>query len=194
MKVSLIFSILLPAVMVAADMKSDPVPVHKANYELATRWTAAKVGKLVFDMAVTPHWLSTGDRFWYSYETSHGREFYLVDPAKKTKVAVFDNIKMAAMLTEITRTPYDSRHLPIRSIKFINNDSTVEFELQVDRDADINGKQTVIGVEEQTDQVTTQANDDDGPQQRGRGGAAANGPANPGCARCISSMTWPARN
>ncbi len=98
---------------------------------------------------------------------------------RRLRSPVFDNIKMAAMLTEITRTPYDSRHLPIRSIKFINNDSTVEFELQVDRDADINGKQTVIGVEEQTDQVTTQANDDDGPQQRGRGGAAANGPANP---------------
>ena len=178
MKVSLICSVLVPAMMMAADIKSDPVPIHKANYELATHWTAAKVGKLVFDESVTPHWLSTGDRFWYSYETSHGREFYLVDPVKKSKVPVFDNVKMAAMLTEITRTPYDSRHLPIRDIKFINNDATVEFELQVDRDADINGKQTVIGVEEQTDQVTTQANDD-GPQQRGRNVIDPSAAANP---------------
>ncbi|HLW76961.1 MAG TPA: hypothetical protein VKS01_08240, partial [Bryobacteraceae bacterium] len=49
--------------------KSEPVPLHKANYELAMQWTAAKVGRIVFDTAVTPHWLETGDKFWYSYET-----------------------------------------------------------------------------------------------------------------------------
>ena len=48
----------------------------KANYDLAARWTPAKVGKLVFDTAVQPHWLSTGERFWYSYETSQGRKWY----------------------------------------------------------------------------------------------------------------------
>src|SRR5215468_10477618 len=66
-----------------------------ANYELASRWTSQKVGKLVFDTAVTPHWLDSGDRFWYSFETSKGRRFYLVDPAKKTKTYVFDPVKLA---------------------------------------------------------------------------------------------------
>ena len=159
----------------AADAKTEPVKVQKANYELATHWTAAKVGKLVFDMAVTPHWLETGDRFWYSYETSHGRHFYLVDAVKKTKAPLFDNAKMAAMLTEITRTPYDAQHLPIRTVKFTHNDTRFEFELQVERDADINGKQVVIGGEQQTDQVTTAQPED--PQQGGRGNAAA--PPNP---------------
>jgi dipeptidyl-peptidase 4 len=81
------------------------------------------VGKLVFDTSVTPHWLATGDRFWYSYETSSGRSFYIVDPVKKTKAPLFDNAKMAAMLTEITRTPHDAHHLPIRTVKFTKNDS-----------------------------------------------------------------------
>src|SRR4051812_30095487 len=62
--------------------------VSKANYELASRWTSAKVGKMLFDTAVTPHWLETGDRFWYSYETNRGRRFYMVDPFKKTKTPV----------------------------------------------------------------------------------------------------------
>ena len=31
--------------------KTEPVPLQKANYELATHWTAAKVDKLVFDCA-----------------------------------------------------------------------------------------------------------------------------------------------
>ncbi len=159
----------------AANVKTEPVKVQKANYELATHWTAPKVGKLVFDMAVTPHWLESGDRFWYSYETSHGRHFYLVDPAKKAKAPLFDNAKMAAMLTEITRTPYDAQHLPIRTVKFTHNDTKFEFELQVERDADINGKQVVIGGEQQTDQITTAQPED--PQQGGRGNAAT--PPNP---------------
>ncbi len=146
----LVFTALASLSLHAADTKTEPVPVHKANYELAQHWTAPKVGKLVFDTSVTPHWLDNGDRFWYSYETSSGRSFYLVDPVKKTKAPLFDNAKIAAMLTEITRTPYDAHHLPIRTIKFAKNDSIVEFELRVDKDADMNGKQTATETEEQT--------------------------------------------
>ena len=45
---------------------------RKANYDLASRWTSAKVGKLVFDTAVTPRWLETGDRFWYTLRDEPG--------------------------------------------------------------------------------------------------------------------------
>ncbi|MBE0711689.1 MAG: hypothetical protein IH583_04845, partial [Candidatus Aminicenantes bacterium] len=70
-----------PALAAGAEMKK----ADKANYDLASRWVPAKVGKLVFDTSVSPHWLETGDRFWYTYETSQGRKWYLVDPAAKTK-------------------------------------------------------------------------------------------------------------
>ena len=71
---------------------ADAVPAKpvKANYELAARWTPAKAGKIIFDTAVAPHWMDSGDRFWYSFENSSGRKFYIVDPAKKTKSMVFD--------------------------------------------------------------------------------------------------------
>ena len=46
---------LLPALLCAADTKTEPVKVQKANYELAQRWTTAKITKLVFDTQVTPH-------------------------------------------------------------------------------------------------------------------------------------------
>src|SRR5579883_485924 len=97
------------AVLPAAE-KTEPVPVHKANYQLAMRWTPPQLAKLVFDTSVTPQWLQDGHRFWYSYETPKGRHFYLVDPVKKTKTPVFDNARMAEMLTEITRNPYDAAH------------------------------------------------------------------------------------
>ncbi len=149
---------------------AEVAKTQKANFDLAARWSPAKVGKLVFDVAVTPHWLQTGDRFWYTYETAKGRSFYLVDPAKKSKVPVFDNAAIAAMLTSITRNPYEAAHLPMRSIQFIKNDTAVEFEVQVAKDADINGKQTVVVVQEDSADL---------PRRGGAGGQQGGGPPAP---------------
>ncbi|HUK18152.1 MAG TPA: hypothetical protein VLW65_17120 [Bryobacteraceae bacterium] len=63
------FALLLPflftaSAALAADAPSTPAAARpKANYELAAQWSPVKVGKLVFDLAVTPHWLQEGDRF-----------------------------------------------------------------------------------------------------------------------------------
>lgn len=152
-----------PVASLAQDAKAPVDPrVHKANYELASRWTTAKVGKLVFDTSVTPHWLETGDRFWYSYETSQGKKWWMVDPAKKTKTPLFDNAKMAAMLTGLTRIPYDAQHLPINTIKFIKNDTVFQFDANVPRDAEIPGLKkeepppTGRGAQGRSDQDQTQ--------------------------------------
>jgi hypothetical protein len=93
------------------------------NYDLASRWTSAKVGRYVFSTAVTPRWLEFSDRFWYSYETPAGQKWWVVDPIKKTKTPLWDNAKMASQLTRILRTPYDAQHLPIGTIRFIENDT-----------------------------------------------------------------------
>lgn len=138
---SLIATSLSPAALAQdkAQKAEQDNRVQKANYELAARWTPQKVGKMLFDTAVTPHWLETGDRFWYSYETNQGKRFYLVDPAKKTKNPVFDNARMAAMLTNLTRIPYDAQHLPITTIRFINKDAAIHLDVTVPRDAEIPG-------------------------------------------------------
>src|SRR5712692_61988 len=80
MKTHLAIAALL-ALPAFAGETATPAPARpvKANYELASRWTATKVGKLIFDTSVTPHWLDSGDRFWYTFENNHGRKFYLVD-------------------------------------------------------------------------------------------------------------------
>jgi dipeptidyl-peptidase 4 len=154
----------------------------KANYELAAEWTPTKIGKLVFDLAVTPHWLESGDRFWYTFESSKGRKFYVVDPVKKTRTYVFDPVKLAASLTTATGLPYDSQHLPINVIRFVKNDSTIQFEINVPKDALIPGEkpksaatatETSNGQQQQPDQGEEQNEDLDVPQQQqgGRGGA-----------------------
>ena len=152
---------------------THPQPARpKANYELAAQWTPAKAGKLVFDTSVTPHWLE-GDRFWYSFENSKGRRFYVVDPAKKTKTFVFDPVKLASQLTVATGLPYDSQHLPITTIRFLKNDTTIEFELAVPRDAVIPGEKktgTQTNTETTAGGGNGQGQEPDPQQQGGRGG------------------------
>src|ERR1035438_10314742 len=148
----------------ASNLPSKPT---KANYALAARWTSSKVAKLVFDMAVTPHWLADGNRFWYTFESSAGRKFWVVDPARKTRSFVFDAVKLAASLTMATGLPYDSQHLPINTIRYVKNDGSIEFEINVPRDAVIPGeKKTAASTA--TDAAQDPAADDDADGGDGR--------------------------
>jgi len=155
---------------------------NKANYELASRWTPAKVGKLVFDLQVTPHWMDSGDRFWYSFENNTGRKFYIVDPAKKTKSPAFDPAALAAALTTATGIPYDGQHLPITVIRFVKNEGAIQFEVNVPKDAVIPGEkkppaaatQTDLGQQQQDDAADAQSGI---PQQQGGRGQSLFGPA-----------------
>jgi len=177
--------LLAAIVLIAADDAATARPpasgsgkVVKANYELASRWTAAKTGKIIFDVAVTPHWLESGDRFWYSYETSQGRRFILVDPVKKTKVPVFDPVKLAMLLTTMTGLPYDSQHLPMRTLKFVKGDSAFQFDVPVPLSAVIPGekKPSADTAGAVTSAAAASPLEGDDPQQR-RGAGAAAGPA-----------------
>jgi len=79
--------IVLASIALAADERPLPTP----NYDLAARWMAGKVGKLVFDTSVSPRWAETSDRFWYAFETAQGRKFMLVDPLTRKKAPLWDN-------------------------------------------------------------------------------------------------------
>jgi dipeptidyl aminopeptidase/acylaminoacyl peptidase len=89
---------------------------------------------MVFSTSVDPRWLKHSDRFWYTYETTEGKFFHLVDPVKRTKAPLFDNVKMAAELTRLTQDPYDHQHLPIRTIKFVKDDKAIQFDVESSQD------------------------------------------------------------
>ena len=137
-------ALLASAALLAAQDKPAPVQptdnhIHKANYDLAARWTPAKVSKMVFDTGVIPRWFETSDRFWYSHQTSQGLKLVLADPATKKKTPLFDHAKLAAQLTTLTRIPYDAQHLPIQNARLVRRDAALYFEVQVPADADIPG-------------------------------------------------------
>lgn len=122
--------ILLFSLLFSISTQAQNTPHHTANYDLAARFSPNKVKKMVFSTSVSPHWLKNSDRFWYMYETSEGKFYYLIDPARKTKNALFDNVKMAADMSRLTGDPFDGKHLNINNLKFIKDETALQFEVK----------------------------------------------------------------
>lgn len=128
---------LLPAQM--PRQLESPMPLGwvggpgSANFELASRWAPYKAADLLKSTSVNPRWIEGGETFWYEYETGEGTFHWLVDPVAGTKRAIFDRDRIAAELTRITGDPYEARHLPIRSIRFIDP-NTLHFEVESSQD------------------------------------------------------------
>jgi dipeptidyl-peptidase 4 len=107
----------------------------EVNYELAARFLPDQIGRLVFDVAVTPHWFNESDRFWYNYQTTDGTNYYVVDPVKKSKSKLWDNAKLAATLSSLTNFPYDAQHLPIKRLRLMEKDTKMRFEVEIRKNA-----------------------------------------------------------
>src|SRR5579863_4097688 len=64
-----------------------------------------------------PNWIA-GDRFWYRVLTAQGSEFILVNPAKGTRTAAFDQVKLAASLSAATGQTVNADHLPFGMFRY----------------------------------------------------------------------------
>ena len=131
-----------------------PLAAQTANYRLGARWAPYKMSKLVYSTRVDPNWIEGAERFWYEWETAAGKSFYLVDPAAGTKRAIFDNARIAAELTRITKDPWDAQHLPIRKIKFLDA-NTLQFEVESSQDEAVTDVEAERGDQQRGD--TTRA-------------------------------------
>ena len=117
----------------AGQGPSTPKKVKKANYALAERFSAKKVGQMVFSTRVQPRWFKEGDRFWYEWQSPKGTKYYIVDPVKGTKTEVFDMERLAMELTEIVKDPFDAQHIPITALK-LKDDKYFTFDIRSTQD------------------------------------------------------------
>lgn len=99
------------------------------EYLQAEKFTKDKLGHLLFSTQVDPHWFPQGDRFWFSYKTSEGTFWYVVDPASRSKQLLFDRDELAAQLTEIVHDPFEAHQLPIANLKAKEDGRTFTFEV-----------------------------------------------------------------
>ncbi len=122
------FSLLLGLALGIACAQDNRVT--DANYELAARFSPDNLKRMVFSTSVDPHWMKQTSRFWYEYETSEGKQWYIVDPARSSRQTMFDRDKMAADMTRLTGDPFDGKHLSIENLKFINDEKSIRFEVK----------------------------------------------------------------
>ena len=122
--------------LISCFAQAQPTPVTKADYQAAARFSPKKLDKMVFTTSVDPHWLKKSNRFWYLYETSEGKKWYIVDPLKMEKKLLFDNEKLAAAITRIVHDPFDAQHLGLDSLRFIKDENWIQFEVKSTQDAE----------------------------------------------------------
>jgi dipeptidyl-peptidase-4 len=128
---------LATSVLSSAGTSAAPSPAAPSvapNYALEARFLPDSTNKLIFDLSVTPHWFTLSDKFWYSYRTTDGTKYYVVDPVRKSKSPLWDNAKVAAALSTLTNFPYDAQHLPIKRLRLTDKDTHMRFEVEIRKD------------------------------------------------------------
>jgi dipeptidyl aminopeptidase/acylaminoacyl peptidase len=128
--------LLLLTVVYTPVLQAQQTPAIKANYQAAARFSPKKLEKMIFTTSVDPHWLKKSNRFWYVYETSEGKKWYIVDPVKAEKKVLFDNDKLAAAISRIVGDPFEAKHLGLDSMRFIKDENWIQFEVKSSQDAD----------------------------------------------------------
>jgi dipeptidyl-peptidase 4 len=104
---------------------------QKADFQAAEKYSNANLSGKVGDLSVNPQWIEETDLFWYSFKTSEGRNFYIVDASKKSKQQMFDNRYLASQIHQLTHKPVNELDLPIKELKF-RKKSTSKFTFQID--------------------------------------------------------------
>ena len=128
-KIVFFIALLISSASGFSQETSSEKDTPKPNYRLAARFSPANIAKLVHSTTVRPNWLKRGNRFWYQYKTSEGSKYYIVDADAKTRKELFDNEEMARWLSEITKDPYEAKHLPRFNFKFVKGETAIRFRI-----------------------------------------------------------------
>lgn len=147
-----------------AQMAEHPTMGHQtANYDLAARFAPYKLRALIHTTMVNPRWIEGTEKFWYEWEDTDGKTYYIVDPTNGSKREIFDNDRIAAELTRITRDPYDGQNLPIKSIRFID-ENTIQFDVTSSQDEEKDEEAEVE--EEQKEQEQEEEKEEGSPDKK----------------------------
>ena len=101
-------ALLLLAAPAAAQ---QPRQLTAQDYARAERFLGANTAPLVSGIAARPTWLEDG-RFWYRATTPGGSAFFVVDPARRTREALFDPTRLASALAAVSGRPVQAGQIP----------------------------------------------------------------------------------
>src|SRR5262245_29935358 len=87
--------------------------VAHANYKQAFHYNSEFLRQFIYSTSITPQWIGKTDVFWYSYRTSRGTDYWRVDPRSAPKAPLFDRVRLATQLAELTHKPVDPVQPPL---------------------------------------------------------------------------------
>jgi dipeptidyl-peptidase-4 len=118
-------ALMLAACAVIATSQ-QPKQYTVADYAAAERFMGYNVNPLAFKGVVKAQWMDDG-RFWYRAADTDGVTYMLVDPAKATRAAAFDQAKLAAALSAASNGVIkdDAKHLAASDLVFSDSDKTL---------------------------------------------------------------------
>jgi len=124
------------AVWPAMVMVSLPVILlaqgRPVDYERAAN-LREKLQPLALNIVDQSGWIGKTSRFWYRKSVKGGFEFNVVDASTATRKIAFDHEKMAAALATVLEDKVDANKLPFSSIRFTDDEKSVEFAFREGR-------------------------------------------------------------
>ncbi len=96
------------------------------DYQQAESLMGYNTQKYIDHGGVNANWMA-GDRFWYRSLTPQGSEFILVDPAKGTRTAAFDQEKLASSLSSASGKSFTASMLPFQFFTYTPDGQAIIF-------------------------------------------------------------------
>ncbi|MFN7874478.1 MAG: DPP IV N-terminal domain-containing protein [Pirellula sp.] len=124
---SVLSTVAFPARILTAD---EPQRVVTPNFRMAEQYSSNYLRQFVYSTSVTPNFIDKTDEFWYSYKTSEGTKYWRVNPDKGTRLPLFDHIKLAAQLSQLTRQPVEPGQLSLTRLEVNAKDDTLKFVIE----------------------------------------------------------------
>lgn len=94
----------------------QPPRVTADDYARAEQFLGANTVPLVTGTGVQANWLGDG-RFWYLTAVPGGSAFFVVDPARRSREALFDQARLAAALASVSGGTMSGNQLPFRTFE-----------------------------------------------------------------------------
>ncbi|MGI8546634.1 MAG: DPP IV N-terminal domain-containing protein [Gemmatimonadaceae bacterium] len=119
--------------LICATLSTVPVAraqraLTTADYDRAARMLSFNVNPLVVGGTVIATWLPD-ERFYYKNTTATGSEWLLVDPAKRSRVALFNASAVAQALTRAGAGVIDPHNIPVQHAQLSSDGTHVVLDI-----------------------------------------------------------------
>ena len=115
------------------QLVADEPRVLNPNFRQAEQYNSAYLRQFVYSTSVSPNWIEKTDEFWYSFKSSDGTKYWRVNPEKGTRLPLFDHVKLAAQLSQLTRQAVEPSQLNLTQLEVSNKDDNLKFVVEKTR-------------------------------------------------------------